>query len=638
MKASFLICRRFAALVLMGATWGAEPVWAQPDPPERNTAAIRRERAVSSVREALAQHSKGQFGPARASLEGALNECGGGPDGLDCRTIVASGLGSLLQRQAAADRPNAEALTREAVGYYDRALREDPNQRDALYGKALAYRALGPQEGQESFFAEAVGRDSSRLAVYSSFQGDYYASIRRWPAAVAAYRRALEADPDDDGARGGLVEALSALGPSTATDLLRHGREWSLRYPGSAASAYGAALVSAFGSGTRVDNIADQAYLGLVSAQTRTGRTPWTLPPGVPGDWSPPQELRAFMDNPIPATVPWWSSTIDRRRVLARAALSQGRQALSDGKLEAAERVWQGAATAVEPTSSASLDLQRELAVLYFQQPALDPDGHKFDKLEHDIFAGKMGALAAGDLEAAQRYHTTLGLIYAERGVWRSDQYARNAERQLAWALDKAEERERMEGFYQPLAELRLLLAQGLGPLGKRQYAAAMNAFLDTDELAAANSAAESAGIQSEVLIMRSRLARGGPGAASACVPEGLARLGALEDRGFATRQRFKILADCAALRTAGNPRVHAIDAFRLVETSQMTLVGMADVARLERVVTMIRGPEEPAYHAGHLDVTPTRGELSIRVALPGETRMLWLSVKPALRERLRRP
>jgi tetratricopeptide (TPR) repeat protein len=165
-----------------------------------------------SVRAAMAQHAKGEFATARVSLEEALADCGGDPDGLGCRAVVASGLGSLLQRQAAADRPNAEALTRRAVGYYDRVLRENPNQPDALYGKVLAYRALGPHEEQESFYAEAPGRDSSRLAVYRSFQGDYYAAIRRWPAGVAAYRRALVADPDDDGARSGLVEALGASG------------------------------------------------------------------------------------------------------------------------------------------------------------------------------------------------------------------------------------------------------------------------------------------------------------------------------------------------------------------------------------------------------------------------------------------
>jgi tetratricopeptide (TPR) repeat protein len=590
----------------------------------------------------MAQHAKGEFATARVSLEEALADCGGDPDGLGCRAVVASGLGSLLQRQAAADRPNAEALTRRAVGYYDRVLRENPNQPDALYGKVLAYRALGPHEEQESFYAEAPGRDSSRLAVYRSFQGDYYAAIRRWPAAVAAYRRALDADPDDDGARSGLVEALGALGPTAAMDLLHLGREWNLRYPGSAASAYGAALVSAFGSGTRVDSIADPAYLGLVSTQARSGRRPWALPPGVPGEWSPPRELRAFMDNPTSA-VPWWLSTIERRRVLAQAALAQGRRAVSEGKPEAAERIWQSAATAVEPRSSASLDLQRELAVLYFQRPALDPDGRKFTALEHEIFAGKLGALAAGDLEAAQRYHTTLGLIYAERGVWRSDNYARNAEQQLTWALNKAEEREGKEGFYQPLAELRQLLARGLDSMGSRSaaaryYAATANAYLDADQLEAAAAAARSAGVSSDVLIVRRRLALGGPEAAGACAPESLARLGTLEDRGFAIRQRFKVLADCVRSRADVDRRRHAIDAFRLVDTARVTLVGMADVARLERVVAVILGPEEPAYHTGHLEVTPTKGELSIPVALPGETRPLWLGVKRALSERLRRP
>jgi tetratricopeptide (TPR) repeat protein len=618
------------APLLAGAAW-QEASAQQTGLP---AAVVRRDRAVVSVRGAFALHAKGQFGTARASLDEALNDCGDGTDGRDCRAVVVAGLGSMLQRQAAADQPNAESLIQEAVGYYDRVLAEDPSQRDALYGKALAYRGLGPRESQESFFADAAGRDSSRLAVYYSFQGDYYAATRRWPAAVAAYRRALDVDPGNDGARGGLVEALGAGGRRGAGELLAQGRAWSVRYPASAARAYGAALVSAFAGGAPVDSLAEQAYVGLVAAQSRSGRSPWRLPAGVPADWSPPQELRAFMSNPVPAAVPWWSRTAERRRVLAQAALSQGRQALSEGDVAKAERIWAGAATAAEPTSSASLDLQRELAVLYFQQPTLDPDGRKFAALEHQIFAGKMGALNAGDLEAAQRYHTTLGLIYAERGVWQSTNFARNARQQLTWALAKAEERESPERFYQPLPELRLLLARGSAG-GARAFLAAANAYLDADELAAADSAFRSAGVQSELLALRRRLAGGGAGAARDCGPAALGRLRTLTDRGFATRQRFKILADCAGLRAVAERRAHAMHAFRLVDTSRITLVGMADVARLERVVTMILGGEEPGTHAPQLEVSAARTGLSIPVSLPGETRPLWLNVTPALRSRL---
>jgi len=627
---------RLAAPILAGAMWSVQPVLAQ-----RDTlfviAQVRRDRGEERVREAFAQYSNGQFGGARASLEDALNECGDGADGFDCRAVVVSGLGSVLQRQAAADYTNAEALIREAIGYYDRVLAENPNQRDALYGKALAYRGLGPHEWQESFFAEAAGRDSSRSAVYRAFQGDYYSATRRWPEAAEAYRRALDADPADEGARGGLVEALSALGARGSSDLLRQGRAWSLRYPASAARAYGAALVSAFAGGTRVDSIAAQAYVGLVSAQSRSGRSPWTLPNGVPADWSPPQELRTFMSNPVPAAVPWWSRTLERRIVLAQAALSQGRQALGEGRFEDAERIWQGAATAVEPTSPASLDLHRELAVLYFQRPALDPDGGKFAALEHQIFEGKGGALAAGNLETAQRYHTTLGLIYAERGVWRSTNYARNAVDQLTWALNKAEEREAREGFYQPLAELRLLLAQGLDPQGEGQYAAAANAYLDADELDAADSSARSAGVENSVLTLRRRIERGGADAAGACAPGSLDALRTLPDRGFAARQRFKVLADCAWRGPEASRRSHAVNAFRLVDSTRITFVGMADVARLELVARLILRSSD-AYRARELDVSPALEGLSIPVALPGETRPLWLNIDSGLRNRLARP
>jgi hypothetical protein len=61
----------------------------------------------------------------------------------------------------------------------------------------------------------------------------------------------------------------------------------------------------------------------------------------------------------------------------------------------------------------------------------------------------------------------------------------------------------------------------------------------------------------------------------------------------------------------------------------------MADVARLERVVTTILGGEEPGTHAPQLEVSAAPTGLSIPVSLPGETRPLWLNVTPAIRNRL---
>jgi hypothetical protein len=151
-----------------------------------------------------------------------------------------------------------------------------------------------------------------------------------------------------------------------------------------------------------------------------------------------------------------------------------------------------------------------------------------------------------------------------------------------------------------------------------RYYAATANAYLDADQLEAAAAAARSAGVSSDVLIVRRRLALGGPEAAGACAPESLARLGTLEDRGFAIRQRFKVLADCVRSRADVDRRRHAIDAFRLVDTARVTLVGMADVARrTSRGGDPRAGGTRVSHRAPGGDAH--EGRLSIPVALPGK-------------------
>jgi hypothetical protein len=596
-----------------------------------------RQRVLQTVNQALVRSDRGEFIEARQSLEQSLAGCGTAPDGRECRVLFASGLGSMLQRQASVDRRNRDSLYTRAVAYYDKILTEVPNNPEAIYGKALAYRALGSHEWQETFFRQAPSLDPGKSALYLTFQGDYFASVRRWPDAAQAYRQAVQQDADDDGARSGLIEALSTLGSQSTRELLGYARDWELRYPASAAAAYRAILSASFAPSGQRDAVADSAIIGLVSVQSQNRLAVGTMPASVSPDWTPVREIHAFLRTATSPVAPWWQQNPERTKVLAQAALAGGRAAVGEGKYNLAENLWRDALNIAQRNSTVSLDLQRELALLYSRQPTLDPDRRKFNSLEQNIFEGKMGALATGDLEAAQRYHTTLGLIYLERGVWRNSDYARNAEKQITWALDKAEEREQRQRFYQPLAELRLILARGLDSTGDRgaaarRYAEAARAFLDVDDLEAATNAARNAtrldgnvaGVM-PLVALRSELARG-PAGARACTSEQLGALRRTGDVAFVNRQRFKVLADCSKADATTRQRQHAMDAFTLVDSARVTLVSGADVVRFERVMQTLLTPFSVRFEAVHLDPAPVTDQRSIQVSLPAETTPLWYS------------
>ena len=593
---------------------------------------------LRNVNSALTVASAGRFSEARANLESQLAKCGTAADGRDCRILSASGLGAVLLQQGASDGRNRDSLYTASVAYYDRALGEAPRDADAVYGKALAYRSLGPHEWMEPFFRQAPSLDTSRAALYLTFQGDYLAATKRFPEAVVAYRAAVRQDLESDGARGGLVDALAAVGSSSSLELVQLARTWEAQYPESSLNAYRAVLVSSFAPGGQRDALADSAMVGLVRVQSRSRLAVAAFPREVSATWTPVREIRSFLDKATVDVAPWWRLGPERESALAQAAHAGARAAAAAGRYTLAESLLTEGVRVAKRMSSVSLDLQRELAFLYFQHAELDPTHRKFDALEQDIFDGKMGALQSGDLEAAQRYHTTLGLIYAGRGVWTSAAPARNAAQQLSWALDKAEERRARQQFYQPLPELRQLLARSLDSLGRRgeaaqRYTEAARALLDVDDFTAADVAARNASRvggevsvagATRVLALRSDLASGGDVARSACTADRMSVLARSGDAAFVARQQFKVLADCAAIDQPVVARGHAISAFKLVDSAHITLVSGNDVARFERIIRTMLQPFAVTPQSAHLDPAAAPGGPVIQVSVAGETVPYW--------------
>ena len=600
-----------------------------------------RARVLEDVNGALATADRGDYRTAREKLERSLQQCSSSAQRRTCRTLYASGLGSVLQREARANLKDREALYMRAVAYYDTILQESPNNAEALYGKAIAYRELGPHEWQESFFTAAASRDITRSTLYLTFLGDYYAAAKRWPDAASAYRRASVQDAENEGARTGLVTALAALGATSRNELLRLGQDWERRYASSAANAYRAVLALSFGPTSQPDFLSDAAVVRLVGVQARNNLGVGTVPSNVNPNWTPVREVAAFVTTNRADVAPWWRVSSERKSALAEAALAAGRTAASRQDYARAEQQWRAGVDLADRYSPVILNLRRELALLYFHHPELDPGQSKFAVLEREIFDEKALMLSKGSLEAAQRYHTALGLIYLQRGVWHGNQTARGAERQITWALEKAQMRENMEErFYQPLAELHLVLARGRDSTGDpsgaaRSYANAARAFLDADDVDAAEEAANNATRLGEdvrglgpLLRLRRSLTESAASGAATC--EGLQpnSIFSAGSSAFIARQRFKVFADCSRLGSGNLARQRALEAFNLV-LGGSTLIGGDDVVRLERVMTAMLARLSIDFEAGHLDAEPERTGPSIMVSLPGETVPFWYKPSP---------
>jgi tetratricopeptide (TPR) repeat protein len=92
------------------------------------------------------------------------------------------------------------------------------------------------------------------------------------------------------------------------------------------------------------------------------------------------------------------------------------------------------------------------LADLLYFNPHLDPDNSIFKKLTLELFTGKNSAYSMENINMIKRYHITLGMIYAQKGIWRSNG-ADNALFQLEHALELKGEDEFLPYVYSLLAD-----------------------------------------------------------------------------------------------------------------------------------------------------------------------------------------
>jgi hypothetical protein len=124
------------------------------------------------------------------------------------------------------------------------------------------------------------------------------------------------------------------------------------------------------------------------------------------------------------------------------------------------------------------LRLYQELASLYSRYPELDPGGAKLNRIVQGLFEGKAQFILERKWKATQPFHTVLAQIFVQRGVL--DRGVTGAAYQLRATLDDADRRWRdpQEQFFQPLPEIKALLAQTYLRLGPTRSQDAMRMYI----------------------------------------------------------------------------------------------------------------------------------------------------------------
>ncbi len=553
--------------------------------------------------------AEGKVNEADQALREALSQCQQPTAPPNCSFLLTFTQAYLAQQKGSAGIQEAREL-------YSRIIKSDPANGPALNNLALVEDSTGNASRAEELWATAIAKDPGRADHYALLLGDHFLRLKNIDGALKAYDVAERSSPTAAAPRRRIVSAYRQTQKNSDLDPLEaRAREWELVDPSSARAAY-EFLMSRYSSDGAYANEADRV---LVQWSILLARNEWLDDDSLshlPQEWNTPgiQELKEYIATPTQRPHwNWWQRSPDRDGATFEFARAMGRLQLraSSGGAQRAQACFQwalssvtpGALTDSSPVSNGYLRVSQELASLYFDHPELDPDGKQVSEMMVHLYEGKMRAIELGRRPVSQAYHTTLAYIYVARGVWTSKPGTpsyMSALYQLQAVLDDATFREHSEGYFQPLPEIKGMLARAFVERGDKVGAAKLSlsaaiAYLDSDAIPESQRSLDqgvsfgSAGPEvsrlQRIIKARAESEKVTLDQMSSEKLPWLFQPSGILTEPFLKRQRFKIYADL--LKAAENePQrlTSALEAYRLVVEQQTNLVGAGDLLRWQSV------------------------------------------------------
>jgi tetratricopeptide (TPR) repeat protein len=582
-------------------------------------------------------------------LQETHQACGSGQSGRGCRSLINYSLGFMFERQSRTDADRREAHLTNAVESYRKVLVDSTQHGPTMHNLALIYHQLGNSNEALNLLHKAITSDSSRGYLYETAIGDIMFDQGQLNTALQAYRRAARMNPRAEKPPLGIINVYGELPADRRGQLTCLLEIWKDSHPDASEQGYRLIIKAAL----KDDDTkrAESAFLGWVTLLARGRRLTIERVNSLYSDWRHPamEELLDYLGNGpgVYDSMNWWPRTNWRRHVLAEAALAAGHMDLKQKGASVCESRWQEAIREISPSVGyyfekdlpmVRLDLQTELAALYYQYPDLDPDNRKFGSLIWRIFRGKGEAYEVNDLKAIQGHHAVLGFIYSREPERESTgQLATNAVFQLYHAIKTANKRFNNGEPYQPVPQLKEMLADACrnpSVAGKQWsstyctdhrgrelpgdlYLEAAKAYLDTDQLKKAINMLEKAKSTTtsssgrklyadltQIVKTRSRIEKTTPANVEAMAVDLVDRQDtanwftddqfAQPHRDFVSRQRFKTISDLTLrLEDFAKDDASLSSSLRIIApdlntaSKNLVLAGTADQLRVEKLASI---------------------------------------------------
>jgi tetratricopeptide (TPR) repeat protein len=426
------------------------------------------------------------------------------------------------------------AVYREAAGAYETFLKAYPAHVAASENLARVYLRLREFESATRVLTAVLASDTRDVPLRYRVQvalGDVSAESGNADGALRGYMAAYASVPEDALAPLRLVELFRQNPDRDPRPLMDACRRFEASgVTGAALEGYALmAMASRAERGLREEALVrwlDGAVRGnvftLAGATALLGAPPSAAPASRREATESPAfaSLRQVLRAPGEAKAQdlgWWSGDVFKAHVVAEvlralAAAGQGtggRDAPDDQDLRTEEHLLE-LATKVAPDDfayqgraelkdrfPARLMAKLDLAKLYSAHRGFDPDGAKFRALEERLLDEKTMAYWEQNLPLIEKYHTVLGLIYADpnRARWKGDRL-HSAPYHLARAVETVQRMARRSpAEFQPLPHLTLIHARGIADdpqqatRAQELFSNAAQGFLDEGGLAPAAEA-----------------------------------------------------------------------------------------------------------------------------------------------------
>lgn len=401
----------------------------------------------------------------------------------------------------------------KSLVYYRRAHAIDPADISVINNLFMVYKALGNTEAAINTLNQAIKADKKNKTKYEINKGDIYYDNKDFKRAIEVYKPAFFVDmnneslgwkifysysqlPDQAEAFNGLYNFSSELFAQGLNDLARNGFLYTVK---NALSV----------------NDNEKAERACISwAETISGKNSISgsyvdeLPDLKTWPSVCNKELQMLLTNSFVNSdnLRWWTANNYRRHIVATILVRMESEALMRNDLKSAVQMLENALKIApefyvydgDPKLKiyfpVKVDIAIELSRLYNRYPTLDLNKAKYDELIGDLFNEKSMHYLQNDLESIQKSHTMLGLIFADRNIWKSTWFAGNAIFQLENAIkfQKRIEKKNPEKF-KPIPSLYQTLAKGYKMTNQpeMEYRTLIDAaigYLDLDNLSMADS------------------------------------------------------------------------------------------------------------------------------------------------------